>query len=66
MGSKIYPPIVAVFGKNLAVLELWDLVTLATVVQYARLKSSLDFVLVTTETLTCENVLHEPKSETIK
>ena len=28
MGSKIHPPIVAVFGKNLAVLELWDLVTL--------------------------------------
>ena len=29
MGSKIHPPIVAVFGKNLAVLELWDLVTLS-------------------------------------
>ena len=28
MGSKIHPPIVAVFGKNLAVLEVWDLVTL--------------------------------------
>ena len=28
MGSKIHPPIVAVCGKNLAVLELWDLVTL--------------------------------------
>ena len=34
LGSKIHPPIVAVFGKNLAVLELWDLVTLNDVATF--------------------------------